>query len=81
MEKRSRIADDVTRRNEYRKKHGVEVGGFGGWMAKMGMGNLDPAIQTDEDDGSATVTGMEDGEMGEPVQRPKRALKKWLGIW
>jgi hypothetical protein len=65
-EKRKRRVDDVVKRSEYRKAHGLDrVQGLGGWTAKTDAESLGPAIPT----GDGTPLGA-DG--------PR---KKWLGIF
>ncbi|OBT42837.1 hypothetical protein VE00_08163 [Pseudogymnoascus sp. WSF 3629] len=66
--RRERRVEDVAKRGEYRKAHGLETEGFGGWTAK----EAPPA---------AVQEAMEAGE--EAVEHPKqrRQVKKWLGIW
>lgn len=83
-ERRKRKVEDVAKRSEYRKAHGLETAGFGGWTAKTDEENLGPAIPFD--DASPTSAGpvanADDGGLGEHVQEnKKKPLKKWLGIW
>lgn len=73
--------EDIQKRGQYRKKHGLEHEGFGGWTAKTDGDDLGPALPTGAVDGAAVVAGVEGGEMEKQVQRPKRQVKKWLGIW
>lgn len=80
-ERRKRKVEDVQKRSEYRKKHGLETEGVGGWTAKTDAEVLGPAIHTDEVDGPAILPAVEGGITEEQVQRPKKPLKKWLGIW
>jgi hypothetical protein len=80
VERRQRVVDDVQKRAAYRKKHGMETGEFGGWTAKTDGESLGPAITTGGADGSPIAAAVEGGEV-EQVQRPKKPLKKWLGIW
>jgi hypothetical protein len=75
-ERRRRKVEDIQKRAEYRKKHGLEHEGFGGWSAKTDEDDLGPALPT-----GAAVAAVEGGEMEEQVQRPRKKVKKWLGIW
>lgn len=66
-ERRKKKVEDVQKRSEYRKAHGLDQEtGFGGWTAKTNEESLGPAIPL--------------GETGEP-RAEKKPLKKWLGIW
>jgi hypothetical protein len=71
MERRKRKVEDVQKRAAYRKAHGMETDeSFGGWTAK--------------NDGQLLGPGMPIGDVeGEQTEqaRPKKPLKKWLGIW
>jgi hypothetical protein len=80
-ERRKRKVEDVQKRGEYRKKHGLETEGVGGWTAKTDAEVLGPAIQTNEVDGALVLPVVEGEVTEEQVQRPKKPLKKWLGIW
>lgn len=77
QERRKRKVEDVAKRAAYRKAHGLDKDeGFGGWTAKSDSQVLGPGIPLgDEDSASPTAHAVEQ----EP--RPKRPLKKWLGIW
>jgi hypothetical protein len=75
-ERRRRKVEDIQKRAEYRKKHGLEHEGFGGWTAKTDGDDLGPALPT-----GAAVAAVQDGETGDQVQRPRKQVKKWLGIW
>lgn len=67
-EKRKRRVEDVGKRSEYRKAHGLdrEVG-IGGWTAKTDAESLGPALPTG--DGTLAATGEPEGR------------RKWLGIF
>ncbi|KFY38657.1 hypothetical protein V495_06444 [Pseudogymnoascus sp. VKM F-4514 (FW-929)] len=67
-DRRQRSMDDVAKRGEYRKAHGLETEGFGGWTAK----EAPPA---------AVQEAMAEGEQAVEQPREKRQVKKWLGIW
>lgn len=79
-ERRQRRLDDVAKRSFYRKKHGLETEEFGGWTMK-GSENLGPAISSAEGDASPAAVAIEGENVEQPVQKPKRPVKKWLGIW
>lgn len=78
MEKRKQQTDDVARRAEYRKAHGLDSGEkaglFGGWTARSDDQMLGPAPRTGYDPATNTDLPIE-----APVSVPER--KKWLGIW
>lgn len=83
-EKRRRKVEDVQKRAQYRKKHGLEHEDFGGWTSKQDGQDLGPAIPTGDHEESSVNTllaSVDGGEVQEPVQQPKRHVKKWLGIW
>jgi hypothetical protein len=71
MERRKRKVEDVQKRAAYRKAHGMETDDFGGWTAKSDGQLLGPGMP---------IGGAEREESIEQV-RPKKPLKKWLGIW
>ncbi len=77
--------EDVQKRGEYRKKHGLEHEGIGGWTAKTNEQDLGPAIETGIVGAKDAVAGVEcvedGGEVEQQIQAPKKPLKKWLGIW
>jgi hypothetical protein len=83
-ERRKRKVDDVQKRSEFRKKHGLETEEIGGWTAKTDAGAVGPAIAVGNGAGANAVLATEGGE-GEHIEaipeRPKKPLKKWLGIW
>ncbi|EON67392.1 hypothetical protein W97_06645 [Coniosporium apollinis CBS 100218] len=69
QERRRRKVEDVQKRAEYRKAHGLEgEQGLGGWTAKTEGEGMGPALADDRD----TYTDFEG---------KKRPVKKWLGIW
>jgi hypothetical protein len=92
-ERRRRKVEDVKKRSDYRKAHGLETDGFGGWTAKTDDELLGPAIKLGTEAAAAPgtpgvteSTAESQSEIVEPavtgqVQREKRQLKKWLGIW
>lgn len=77
QEKRTQKVEDVQKRAEYRKAHGLDKDeGFGGWTAKTDKELIGPAIPL----GDAT------GKEGEPAEEQvaggkKPPVRKWLGIW
>ncbi|KAH8811766.1 hypothetical protein F5884DRAFT_288961 [Xylogone sp. PMI_703] len=73
QERRNRKVEDVEKRSEYRKAHGLDKDeGFGGWTAKTNDQLLGPAVPTEEVN--------QDGQ-SEPTIRPQPPARKWLGIW
>jgi len=74
MERRKRKVEDVQKRAAYRKAHGLETEDFGGWTSKSDEQLLGPAMLTGSEQNA-------EGEMAEQAARPKKPLKKWLGIW
>lgn len=79
-ERRRQKVEDVKKRSEYRKAHGLdEETTFGGWTAKSDDENMGPALKT----GDAGVReGLaEDGQVYTDFEGNKRPVKKWLGIW
>jgi len=72
-ERRKKRVDDVGKRAQYRKAHGLDQDeGIGGWTAKTDEESLGPSIVVG--DGSVAVE--------QQVERQKRPpVKKWLGIW
>jgi hypothetical protein len=80
-ERRRRKVEDVQKRSEYRKKHGLEKEGIGGWTAKTNAEVLGPAIPTDDASANAAIETPGGEAMEQPEPRPKKHVKKWLGIW
>jgi hypothetical protein len=71
MERRKRKVEDVQKRAAYRKAHGMEMDeSFGGWTAKSDGQLLGPGMPIADVEGEQTEQA-----------RPKKPLKKWLGIW
>lgn len=69
QERRTRRVEDVAKRAQFRKAHGLDGGeGFGGWTAKSDGQLLGPGIPTGE---------------GEAAQEPpkEKKVKMWFGIW
>ena len=44
-ERRKQKVEDVRKRSEYRKAHGLETGGLGGWEAKREGEEMGPALR------------------------------------
>ncbi|RDW62765.1 hypothetical protein BP5796_11067 [Coleophoma crateriformis] len=73
--RRTRKVEDVAKRGQYRKAHGLDQDeGFGGWTAKTDAELQGPAIPLG--DGIAEPT-----EQQQQVRREKVHVKKWFGIW
>lgn len=74
MEKRTRKVEDVAKRAQFRKAHGLDQShSFGGWTAKTDEESLGPAIGIEG--ANEAADGVE-----EPA-RVRRPIKKWFGIW
>lgn len=72
-EKRRRRVDDVVKRSQYRKAHGLdEQTGFGGWTAKTDAEAMGPALPSSGDGTIQAAHGDHD------AHEPR---KKWLGIF
>jgi hypothetical protein len=68
-ERRKQRVDDVQKRSQYRKAHGLEGEEFGGWTARTEAEAMGPAAQVDRE-------GLGEGE-----RRGRAPVKKWFGIW
>ncbi|QIX02253.1 hypothetical protein AMS68_007770 [Peltaster fructicola] len=85
MEKRKASVDDVQKRAEYRKAHGLDAGDkagmFGGWTAKTDAEMMGPGLKTGTADSNAAEINavLEVPAVTELPSEP--APKKWLGIW
>jgi len=96
-EKRRRDLDDVERRRQYRKAHGMEQqGGLAGWT---GLGAIEsPGVRVKAEEpvpgGEKVVVGGEtDAVVASGIPegtqegyrdfegKQKKPVKKWLGIW
>jgi hypothetical protein len=79
-EKRRRRVDDVVKRSQYRKAHGLEdKQGFGGWTAKTDAEMMGPALHGDE---VAAPAAAGDGvQSSQDPQKPQEPRRKWLGIF
>ena len=70
--------DDVAKRAQFRKEHGLDQDeGFGGWKLKNDQELLDAVMPPVGASAGAPVEGE---SAQEPVQE-RRKVKKWLGIW
>lgn len=86
QEKRRRRVDDVVKRSQYRKAHGLEdKQGFGGWTAKTDAEMVGPALHGDEvvvpahaGDGSESP---QSAQSPQNPQNPQELKRKWLGIF
>lgn len=90
-EHRRQKVEDVRKRAEYRKAHGLDdqEGIFGGWSARddketMGMGAREggDVVSGVAEKAREEVKG-EEGEQAEYVdfEGRRKPVKKWLGIW
>jgi hypothetical protein len=76
--RRARKVDDVAKRAQFRKEHGLDQDeGFGGWKLKNDQELLDAVMPPVGASAGAPVEGE---SAQEPVQE-RRKVKKWLGIW
>jgi len=82
-ERRRHKVEDVSKRAEYRKAHGLDKNeGFGGWTAKSDGQLLGPAIPLGEAEDAETGQDQEGSQAVEQKVKQKRPpVKKWLGIW
>ncbi|KAK4551809.1 hypothetical protein LTR86_010895 [Recurvomyces mirabilis] len=95
-ERRRQKTDDVQKRAEYRKAHGIgqEEGVFGGWTAKEDKDVLGPGLREAGGVVAAEKIAVEDaGPVAMPAGRtveetyvdfegkPQVTKKKWFGIW
>lgn len=87
-ERRKEKVDDVQKRSEYRKAHGIGQGDsvLGGWTAKEDAQSMGPALReggaADVDASPVAVETVDRGDTFvdfEGKEQPVR--KKWLGIW
>ena len=96
-ERRKQSVEDVRKRSEYRKAHGLEKEGlFGSWTARTDEETMGAGMR--EGGGAALVAASEPepspiradeqvlatpGAQGDFVdfEGKKRPVKKWLGIW
>lgn len=82
-ERRKQKVEDVRKRSEYRKAHGLDKEGvFGSWTAKSDSETMGPALR--EGGTGGEVVGMAAGEeqgVYTDFEGRRRPVKKWLGIW
>ena len=88
QEKRRRRVDDVVKRSQYRKAHGLdESTGFGSWTAKTEGESMGPALPAGEADAAviAKATAVADGRAAEAGsttgEEDGGKRKKFLGIF
>jgi hypothetical protein len=86
MERRKARVEDVAKRGEYRKAHGLDKQDtFGSWTAKSDEEVLGSGIRLGDGkkEGDVAIEGA--SPVAEEVQqlekRERRPVKKWLGIW
>lgn len=82
-ERRRKKVEDVQKRAEFRKAHGIDQGeGFGGWTAKEEGEGLGPALGAAAGAGAAAVgAGADEKGVYTDFEGRKKPVKKWLGIW
>ncbi|KAI9805448.1 MAG: hypothetical protein M1825_000699 [Sarcosagium campestre] len=86
-DRRKRKVDDVQKRNQYRKAHGLDgEQGLGGWTAKSNDELLGPALPSKiprHEPADAVAPGQSDktADAYTDWEGRKKPLKKWLGIW
>lgn len=79
--RRARKVDDVAKRAQFRKEHGLDKEeGFGGWKLKNDQELLDAVMPPDAIAQVGADAPVQEGQAAEPG-REKRKVKKWLGIW
>lgn len=84
QDRRTKRVEDVAKRAEYRKAHGLDADeSFGGWTAKSDSQLLGPGIPIGDMGANAVPAGAgeEVKEAEQEVRRERRPVKKWLGIW
>lgn len=92
-EQRRRKVEDVQKRSQYRKAHGLEgengdgEGGKGlfGWSAREKApreeGDLQSPIAVDAVVPGGTAAAAAEGDVYVDFEGKKRPVKKWFGIW
>jgi hypothetical protein len=80
-DRRKRVVDDVSKRGEFRKAHGLETEAFGGWTAKGNKEDLSPPLHVEVQGGVSMTAHGGSGDAMQQVQTEKKPLRKWLGIW
>ncbi|MCJ1288601.1 hypothetical protein MMC34_000129 [Xylographa carneopallida] len=93
-ERRKKKVEDVQKRAQYRKAHGLDQGeGLGQWTAKADAEMLGPSLKTDRAIGVEVGAGNGIG-LGKAADEnvahdnvyvdwegKKKPIKKWFGIW
>ncbi|OCK87273.1 uncharacterized protein K441DRAFT_623398 [Cenococcum geophilum 1.58] len=85
-ERRKKKVEDVQKRAEYRKAHGLDKEeGFGGWMARKDEEVLGPGLRAADrvvnEGGSAGEGEAADSGVYTDFEGRRKPVKKWLGIW
>jgi hypothetical protein len=87
-ERRKEKMDDVQKRSEYRKAHGIEPpeGVLGGWTAKSDAELTGPALReggvvTEPVEASPVTNEVEDGTYVDFEGKRQPVKKKWFGVW
>lgn len=93
-ERRKKSVDDVAKRSEYRKAHGLDQqeGVFGGWTAKTEAELMGPALREEGNEPNHSpvateVPEVDGGKVGgnegqfADFQGQPQPVKKWFGIW
>jgi hypothetical protein len=74
-ERRARKVDDVAKRAQFRKAHGLDKDeGFGGWKLKDDRELLDAVMP-------AGAGAPAEADPAQEHATERRKVKKWLGIW
>lgn len=93
MERRKAKIDDVQKRSNYRKAHGLDTGDkaglFGGWTAKTDAELMGPALRTSDVEEALPKDVELQGELDAPaataisdISTAKvKSRPKWFGIW
>ena len=85
-ERRKKKVEDVQKRAEYRKAHGLDKEeGFGGWTARKdeevlgpGLRAADRVVHEGGSPGEGEVTGS---GLHTDFEGRRKPVKKWFGIW
>lgn len=87
-ERRRKKVEDVQKRSEYRKAHGMDKEeGLGGWTAREKGEEMGPALRVEgqrvgADGAMGTTVRVDEGEtVYKDWEGRKKPVKKWLGIW
>ena len=85
-ERRKKKVEDVQKRAEYRKAHGLDKEeGFGGWTARKDEEVLGPGLRAadrvvNEGEGAGEGEAADSG-VNTDFEGRRKPVKKWLGIW